>query len=780
MTKVLIMIKLNLSNALDMVNIGADFNKSNLYLGYVKTRGYVLIEEKNDNAFFHCIKSSTEPFNLNINWQFDTEEIKEINEVLNNILKFVPNDKLMDTKTNIIGDLLESLADKVESYNYIKLKDIVNPKIKEFALNPVKQFNFYSTYNDKPLDKETYDSQKEETEDRLEKYLEDAVALFNDKKGVYGERYDRIAPIIDEKEFIEMFNSIICDAFGNPIVNLMYSNGKSKLNTIEAIDYITEELNIKGVYKNGKETIYYFNDDLNYFKPLTIEMLKNIIIKNLGVKLLKRDYNNIYNSIETNDEEYDNILVFKNLLFDMDYMEELNYPICNYNRADYLAPALIGYEDKNNDIQLLDYDSDLDYMKLFAIDPNEITFVEKTLRQILIPKDNPTDLSMFHDYLQRLGSCILGKNKYKVITLYYAPGNNGKGILKLLMELIFNIGAYPLTPQTFEDTFNLQGFTNRKVLLLDEIDKNDFNNLKPTLKRISSPEARIEQRAMHKPDNIILNNFPNLFIFANELINLKLDELALFSRFDFLELPNTFVSKKDLNKTPNAYLIDRDTESKIKEDVEGLSWLITASIKAFRNMQTSKSEFILRQSTEQTMDILLDTDYLTKFIRLYTYDDESLIPIDFTTVEEIYQQYLQYMKLNGNVITDNEITIKRQIGTAIKKVYNIHGKLSDSEMYYKQDNRIASYRVKLKSFDDVDKEFRRIYLVNDDITDGDLLPLDYRKELKMVYGKIQNGVNTVNLLNKDLPNQDNYKLVRELLNLNLILMTTELNLTDTV
>lgn len=52
MTKVLIMIKLNLSNALDIVNIGADFNKSNLYLGYVKTRGYVLIEENNDNSFF--------------------------------------------------------------------------------------------------------------------------------------------------------------------------------------------------------------------------------------------------------------------------------------------------------------------------------------------------------------------------------------------------------------------------------------------------------------------------------------------------------------------------------------------------------------------------------------------------------------------------------------------------------------------------------------------------------------------------------------------------------
>jgi len=776
------MIKLNLSNAFDLLNIGADANKSNLYLGYVKTKGYVLIYENNNTAWFTCIESSTEPFTLNINWNFDTEEVKGFNSALNDILKFIPTDKVMDIKTDIIGELLESLADKYESYNYIKPKDIKNSKIKEFALNPVEQFNHYINDDAEPLPLNKYFKEVENTRDTLEYHLNKAIEIFNNAKGVYGvkNKAGTIAPVITEKSFINLFNSTISDAFANPIVNIKYGNGKTKLNTIEAIDYITEEFNIKGVYRNGQVTIYYFNEELNYFEPLSEEILKNIIIKNLGVKLLKSDYNTIFKSIETNNKEYDNILVFKNILYDIDYMEELNYPNCNYHRANYLAPGLIGYEDKNNDVQLLDYNQDFDYMELYAIDPNpnDITFVEKTLRQILVPKDNPTDLSMFHDFLQRVGSCILGKNKYKVITLYFAPGNNGKGILKLLMELVFNKGAYSLTPQNFADAFGLQGFTNRKVLLLDEIDKNDFNDLKPTLKRISSPEGRIEQRAMHRADNIILNNFPNLFIFSNVLINLKLDELALFSRFDFLELPNTFVSERELNKTPNSYLLDRDTESKIKADADGLSWFITASIQAFRNMQSNNSEFILRQTTEQTMDILLDTDYLTKFIRVYTYDDADLIPSEYTTVEEIYQQFQQYMDLNGHIISDNEITVKRRIGTTIKKVYNITGKVTASDMYYKQNNTTASYRIRLKSFDDVDKEFKRIYIINDDVTDIDLLPLDYSKDTKIVYNKIQNGVNTINLLNKDLPNQDNYKIVRELLNLNLIRKTTEINLND--
>ena len=194
----------------------------------------------------------------------------------------------------------------------------------------------------------------------------------------------------------------------------------------------------------------------------------------------------------------------------------------------------------------------------------------------------------------------------------------------------------------------------------------------------------------------------------------------------------------------------------------------------FINMQNTGSEFILKQTAEQTMDILMDTDYLTKFIRLFTYDDESMVYNEFTTAEEIYQQFQQYMEINNHIIADSEITIKRRIGTTIKRVYNIPGKLSDSEMYYKQGNNIASYRIKLKSPNEIDQEF----IINENVKDLDLFPIDNRTDYRLVYNKIQDGINTVNLLNKSLPNQDNYKIVRELLNLNLIIKTSETNLND--
>ena len=564
------------------------------------------------------------------------------------------------------------------------------------------------------------------------------------------------------------------------MVNIKYQNGKQKLNTIEAIDYVSEEFNIKGVNRNGLETIYYYDDDLNYFEPLTDVKLKNLISNRLGLKVLKSDYDKIYKSIETTDKQYDNLLVFNNMLFDMDYMEELNFPNCNYNRENYLAPALIGFETDNNKIHLLNYDNDFDFLEIYNTDPNRknMTFTEKTLRQILIPKDEPNNLQMFHDFLQRLGACILGVNKFKVITLYYGAGNNGKGILKLLFELIFNRGAYSLTPATFEETFNLQGFTNRKVLLLDEIDKNDFKDLKPTLKRISSPEARIEQRAMYSTENIVLTNFPMLFIFSNVLVKLDMSETALFNRFDFLKLPNSFVNERELNKVPNSYLVDRNTESKIKSDVDGLSWLITASIKAFVNMENSNNEFVLKQTASQTMDILAETDHLTKFISLYTEKDLDLVGNECTTNEEILQQFKQYLEIIGATTTETDTVIKRRIGAVIKQVYDIEGKLKDSEIYHKQNKTVASYKVKLLSFDDLNREFNRIYIINENITASDLVPLEYSNEFKLVYNKIQNGTNTINLLNKAFPNFDNYKIVKELLNLNLIVKTTEISLTS--
>ncbi len=801
------MIKLILSDAYDINKYNEEFKQHNLYLGYIETQGFIFINETNNTAYIKVIPSDKEPSNLNLNWHNpeyeiktgkfigETKEIAIIYNQLNIILKDYISKTIAenkgDFKTKIVNDiyveiiweLLENLDNKYKSSEYVKANTIKNQEIKDFALKPIDKFKVY--LKEKPKKVKDLKTEKNRINDKITAHLTKAIEIYNNEKGtkqyyLKDTNEEKTAELIDEKNFIKIINEIISDGLTNPLFNIMYGNGKEKINTIKAVDYIIDEFNIKGVVKNGIEKIYYFNNDLNYFEELTDIKLKNLIRKDLGITLLKSDYDKLFKSLQSTDKQYDNILVFNNMLYDMNNMEELNFPNCNYNRKNYLAPALIGFENDNDNITLLNFDTDLDYKKINEVDPQEknITFVEKTLRQILIPKDDPENLTMFKDFLQRLGSCILGKNKYKVITLYYGDGNNGKGILKLLFELIFNKGAYSLEPETFEDNFNAPSFANRKVLLLDEIDKNTFKNMKPTLKRISSPASRIEQRGIYSSENIVLNNFPNFFIFANELVKLEMSETALFNRFDFLKLPNYFVDEKELNKKENSYLVDTNTEEKIKSDDKGLSWLITASIKAFSEMQNNNSNFILKQTASETMDKLANTDYLTKFISLHTELDKGLAHSEYTTNKEILQQYKEYLEQLGVTTTETDEQISRRIGTTIKKVYDIQGKITDNDIYYKQNKTIASYSIKLKSNDELNEEFKFIYIINEDVTDVDLVHLDRNNEYRIIYNKIQNGINTINQLDKAFPKQNNYKIIKQLLSLNLIIKTTEQSLSE--
>lgn len=93
-----------------------------------------------------------------------------------------------------------------------------------------------------------------------------------------------------------------------------------------------------------------------------------------------------------------------------------------------------------------------------------MTLTELVLRQLLIPKDNPTDIRLFKDYLERLGSNIYGANLYKVITFYYGDGDNGKSILNLFNNLIFNKLNYEIKPEALAETFSLESFYNRLLI----------------------------------------------------------------------------------------------------------------------------------------------------------------------------------------------------------------------------------------------------------------------------------------------------------------------------
>lgn len=759
-------------------------NGNTIYLAYISNHGYILIHEKGSITYTYAYKDKKEPSDIYNEIKgknlFNLEK-KEYTEIIFKLIKqfdktIFPNPEIFkkQTKHNPISEyekiiffLFENLKNKEYENKYAKVKEYKNKDIKNIIYDPDGQLNAF--LGKEPLGYKDYQNKRKELNIELTNTLHHLQQIYIENKNLKGysdKEETKTNTLIDETKYIKEVTEAISDILGNPLYNLRYGIGKERVNIIDSVEEIIDEFGIKGVLKNNIETIYAYNENVGYYEELSENTFKNMIVDNYNLKLLPKDYRTIFRAIPTNDTEDTDILVFENILYDMKEDAEI-YLNDKTERVKYISSNLMGYENDKDQIQLLYLDLYPNIKKLYETkdDMDSMTYTEKTLRQILIPKDDPSDLSLFIDFLQRLGSCIYGKNNYKTITLYYGDGNNGKGILKLLFELIYNHKAYSLTPETFTESFNLKSFLGRKCILLDEIDEKSLNDVKPMIKRISSPESRQEQRAIYSDKNIVLKNYPNMFIFSNVLLDFKLDELALFERFDFLKLPNTFTSEKKINKVPNSYIVDRQTEEKIKNDDEGLSWLISNSIRIFRQMEYSQQEYRRKQTIEETMDILLNVDYLTKFIRIYTEKDENLIKTDYLTNEQIFQAYKQYMEKKHKTIHETDNEIRRKIGSTIKSVYHISGKISDSDIYFKQDNRIASYQLRLKSTDEIEKERNKQYNVNPD-TINELKYIN--QDTKNIYNQIKKGVNTINQLKKAYPKYNIEEKIYELLDLGLI------------
>ena len=769
-------------------------NGNTIYLSYITNHGYIFIHEKGSITYTYAYKNKKEPYDIyneikeknlfNLEKNEYTKIILEIIKQFDETIFPNPEPFKNQTKQNpiseyekIILNLFSELKNRIYDNQYAKAKEYQNKNIKNIIYDPDGKFNTLT--QKEPLGYDDYQNKRKELRIELTNTLHHLQQLYIENKNIQGysdKEETKTKTLIDETKYIKDITEAISDTLNNPLYNLRYGIGKERVNIIDSVEEIIDEFGIKGVLKNNIETIYCYNDNLKYYEELSENTFKNMVVENYQLKLLPKDYKTIFRAIPTNDTEDTHILVFKNLLYDMDNDAEI-YLNDETERVNYISSNLIGYEDDTDQIQLLDLDLFPNLKKIYS-EKNEVdsmTYTEKILRQILIPKDDPSDLSLFVDFLQRLGSCIYGKNNYKTITLYYGDGNNGKGILKLLFELIYNNKAYSLTPETFTESFNLKSFLGRKCILLDEIDEKSLNDVKPMIKRISSPESRQEQRAIYSDRNIVLKNYPNMYIFSNVLLDFKLDELALFERFDFLKLPNTFTSEKKINKVPNSYIVDRQTEEKIKNDYEGLSWLISNSIRLFRQMEYSKQEYRRKQTIEETMDILINVDYLTKYIRIYTEKDENLIKTDYITNEQILQGFTQYMENKHKTIHETDNEIRRKIGSTIKSVYHISGKISDSDIYFKQDNRIASYQLRLKSTDEIEKDKNKQYKVNPDTINN----LKYiNQDTKNIYNQIKKGVNTINQLKTIYPKYNIEEKIYELLDLDLITKSDQTSLID--
>ena len=281
---------------------------------------------------------------------------------------------------------------------------------------------------------------------------------------------------------------------------------------------------------------------------------------------------------------------------------------------------------------------------------------------------------------------------------------------------------------------------------------------------------------MYSESKYTIENYPEITIYSNVKLDLDpISDYALFERIDFLKLPNRFVSSKELNKFNNAYLKNDKLVDMLKEDTVGLNWLITASIKCFKDMIKRNNRYTLKQTVEESIDIYLDSNYIVKFLTIYTEEAPELTVNNYVHVKEIKEEFLKYITVKGINLKEAELNnLSKDIGLELSKLYDFKQGAGKE-----RDSIGTKYKIKLKSLEEVAIEFKQVYNINEEISDSDLNSLNYlTSDSRLIYRKIQAGVNTINQLNKAYPEYNVLEIVKELEEANLIYNTFTTKLTE--
>lgn len=512
------------------------------------------------------------------------------------------------------------------------------------------------------------------------------------------------------------------------VISRLKDKPESRNALIELASFVESEYNIFKVLNNKNKAIYYyFDDELNTYKQITYSELGIKLFYDYGLRLPDIKYKTVLESCQKNINIQNNFIELAN-----HYINNKSFEILSKKDNDILTTKKFYININDNENLFLNYNPDLNTINI----GKKETFIEKTLKEILIPKDEPNNLDCYIDFLQRLGACI-GLNN-KIITGYLGGGYNGKTILNWLLSVIFNELYSGIGPEEFKKDHNNKAFENKHVISIDELDDNSFNGIIPDIKRFRGGGVPISRRSMHKPDYYTITEYGMLWLFSNEIPNIPLNETALFRSMDIITLPNIFVEKKYLNRYPNSYLEDKNIKEKLIKDIQGLNWLLNVAIGEYKKMKGNGEWFKCNQSEDETIAIITKNDYLLNFLALYTELDRNIE----TSNKEIKSKFESWVKQNNYKIKlPNNLSSK--IGLKLKELYG------DDLQKGRKTGGSARYKLRLKKDIEVEKS---VYEINEDILEDNYYILNKMEaDEKTVYNAIKNGLNTYISLEREYP-----------------------------
>lgn len=473
---------------------------------------------------------------------------------------------------------------------------------------------------------------------------------------------------------------------------------------LKASGLLESEYNIK----RTQDTFYYFDGKFEKYSELKSRTLGLLLANKYGVSLQDKQLDSILSGIQKLDIPNPYIWGFKNGLLDIrdgTFIE---------NKKEIFTIKYFGLTDElTGEFQPFTYTSNVNTAPNWNHD--DVTLTQKVIQEILIPKNDKNNETLYYDHLQRGGSNYHPINKSKKITVYYNNfGNNGKEIIKLLLtELTINeFNASIKSDQYFTDNFiDSTILKNKHRVILDEVKKNTFLGKEDEMKRRSSGGRGLDTRKINSDEVYTAETNPMQYILSNLIFNVDLDDTAFLYRTNFLELPNIFVEKKEENLEANEYIMDFNLDEKLKNDFEGIEWYVNAQIKEY--LKNNEGSFLASQTAYETLMIVNKDNPIQNWFNLHiepTNKKENIITNKEIVLE--LKAFIKDNKIEYDIESDRKFSIA--IGNWMKEYFETQMHDNWENVKIKNRTGIVYEGFKIKTKEQIKKDYNTNYVIDED------------------------------------------------------------------
>lgn len=397
------------------------------------------------------------------------------------------------------------------------------------------------------------------------------------------------------------------------------------------------------VNEYNKKEKYYYNHVTAKYEQLDVFKLGYLLNKEFDIDLTETDAGTVFGMFRDVQEPNNDAIAFNNCLLNTDKFKEIPNTTFTVKRINY------------------------DYLPLTEIKKG--TLMEKTLKKIFIPANDPTNTKYYDDFLQRVGASFKKVNKHKMIYMITGEGDDGKGIILKILQILHGALSVIIKPKHLTDDFYAVNLSDTNVILMDELNKNSFTaEIVGILKDISG-RGSTDSRLMHSQNTIKVKDYGVIFIATNTVPAVPYSETAYWERLILINLPNKFKENIEAeDTTKNLYKADNDLSFKLEADKEGIEWLISASIEAYKN---KGNEFIVKQSDIETQFLYDGNNPIKTFI------DNYIVPTDnredVISNEEIRYNLINFCLKHNKTPADLDVLtpaeLRQEIGIKLKNIY---------------------------------------------------------------------------------------------------------------